>query len=155
MAHPTAYASMSDGELLSKLADLSRYNQKAAFVLAQLTDDDVYGAVTELRRRCARHTQALVAEETALLPGGRVRNPHTIEIDSVRWKTYWFSKGLRIGEVGPLVGLCRNWASTIACKKKVSALTLEKIACELNLDVDDVVWAVATDEQRELAARLR
>lgn len=155
MAHTTAYASMSDTELLRKLSDMSRYNQRAAFVLAQLTDDDVYMAVTELRRRCARAEQGLVAQETALLADGRVRSPHTVEIDAARWKTFWFSKGLRITEVGPLVGLVPNWASTIACKRKASALTLERIACELNVEADDLIWAVASDAHRERLLQVR
>jgi len=86
---------------------------------------------------------------------GRVRDPHTLEISKARWKAFWFHQALRIGEVGPLVGLVGNWGSTIACKWKVSAITLERIACALNLSPDDVLWAVASDNQRERIARLR
>jgi hypothetical protein len=149
------YASLSDRDLLTKLADMSRHSGKAALVLAALTDDDWYRAVTELRRRCARSNQALIAEEASFGQDGRMLSPYTVEIDKLRWRTYWTNKRIRIGEVGPLVGLCRNWASTISCKGKASLLTLERIAVELNVDSDDFVWAVSTDAERDRLARIR
>jgi hypothetical protein len=147
---------MTDSELLSKLADLSKYNQKAAFVLAQITDDDVYGAVTELRRRCADRVSSTLVRETSYTDGdGHRLSATTCEIDSERWRAYFYNRRMRLAEVGPLVGLCRNWAHVIASKKRASYRTLDRIAVELAVETDEFIWAVGSDRERKRVGLLK
>ncbi len=148
------YASMSDVDLLGKLAEMSRYNQRAAFVLAQLTDDEVYSVVTELRRRCARHAQAAFAEEPA---GERPFSGHatTFEVSGRRFKTYFANKRIRLSDVSRLVGLDPNWASVICSKGKANVHTLERLAMEIAVEPDELLYAIATDRERQRVGLLR
>lgn len=142
------YAAMSDIDLIAKLTDMSRYNPKASFVLAQLTDDDLYNAVTELRRRCAHHAQEAFVKETGSDGPGRVHGT-TVEVDSVRWKRYFRNKRMLLADVGRMIGCDPNYASVIACKGSASYFTLEKIALELGVETDEFVYAVGSDRERE------
>jgi len=152
-----AYGQLSDRDLLGKLAQMSATSGKAAMAYAALTDDDWFSAISELRRRFrAREIEAsLNVEETRLTPTGRLRIATTVDIDPQRWRAYWSRQRMTLVAVSLMIGRTSSWASIIANKKRAGIASLDELATAIEVNLEDLIFAVGSDRERERSGLLR
>lgn len=153
-----AYADMTDRDLLSALNRMAAGNERAQLALTALVDDRWFDVVSELRRRYNhRAVERLdtVREEVPHGDSGKMRSAHRVEIDPQRWKSLFFTLRIPLCRVGPRIQLSDGWASVVASRQATSLEAMDNLARELDMDFDDLVYAVGSDRERARVTALR
>jgi hypothetical protein len=78
-----------------------------------------------------------------------MRSATTVGIDPVRFRSFWWRRRMPLNSVGPMVGRCSGWASAILVKGHAGYWVLDEIASEIEMHVDQLIFEIGTDEERE------
>ena len=77
------------------------------------------------------------------------RNANSVAIDPAKFKHFFWLRRLTLSAVGPMIGRCDDWASCMAHKGHINYWTLDELAIELSLRVDDLITAFGAPEELE------
>lgn len=144
-------ANASDRDLIATLAEMSKHSVKAACIFTALTEDTWFQAVVELRNRYNRREidAGMVCEKSPRSASGRVSHAGSVEIDSDRWKAWFYRNRIPLCHVGPIVGLSGPWANAIAFRGRASFSTLDRLCAAMEVSLDQFLYEVGSDRERE------
>lgn len=143
------YTEMSQTELLGRLAKMAPTSAKAALTYQAIVDDDWFHSLAELRRRFRDEKPMVVAEEPHRTPSGRFRRATSVEIDPDRFRRFWNDRRVKMIEVSRSIGRSDAWANAICSKRSAGIGALDELAAVWNLSLDQLVFAIGTDRERE------
>lgn len=135
---------LPDRELVGMLTSLRPSDEAVAFLAAVIASPIALEGVNELGRRY-RSTADSVPSSA---PTGRYVGALSVKIDRERWSAFWFRRRTPLNAIGPSVNRCAGLGSVIGHKGSAGYYTLDAIACELEMRVDDLIFEVGTDEER-------
>ncbi|HEY3317199.1 MAG TPA: hypothetical protein VGK50_02080 [Coriobacteriia bacterium] len=145
---PSEMRLLTDQDLVGMLTSLRTSDAAVAWLAALLAEPTALEGVSELRRRY----QGAVEPPRLAAPSGRYVGALSVKIDRRRWNSFWFRRRMPLNAVGPLVNRCAGLGSVIGHKGSAGYYTLDALACELEMRVDDLIFEVGTDEERERLA---
>lgn len=146
---PTEIRALSDEELVGMLTSFRTSDAAVvAWLAALVADPTALEGVSELRRRY----QAAVEPARPSSHSERYAGALSVKIDRRRWNSFWFRRRTPLNAVGPMANRCPGLGSVIGHKGSAGYYTLDAIACELDMRVDDLIYEVGTDEERERLA---
>jgi hypothetical protein len=79
----------------------------------------------------------------------RARLATTVALDRERFREFWWRRRTNMVAVGPLFGRSEAWASSMLAKGHAGYYALDELASVLGLHVDELVYEVGTDEERD------
>jgi hypothetical protein len=82
----------------------------------------------------------------------RMRTATSVAIDPMRFREFWWRRRTPLNAVGPMVGRSSGLGSVIAAKGSAGYYTLDEIASEISMHVDQLIFEIGTDEERERTA---
>lgn len=145
---PAEVKSTRTADLVDMLTHLRPSDDAVAWLAALISDPVAVEGVAELRRRYAPEPSFPVTGS------GRMTGATSVFIDRGRWNSFFFQRRIPLSQVGPLMEpeRCDGWASVIGHKGRAGFAALDDLACSLDMHVDDLIWQVGTDAERERLA---
>lgn len=142
---PAEVKGMSNVQILEMLTTLRPSDSAVAFLAALISDPAAVEGVAELRRRYSPEP------EFPLTRTGRMQHASTVFIDRQRWNAFFFKRRIPLNQVGSLMEpeRCDGWASVCGSKGRVGFNAMDELAIALDMRVDDLIWEVGTDAERE------
>lgn len=145
---PAEVKGMSNVQILELLTSLRPSDEAVSFLAALISDPVAVEGVAELRRRYA-------PEPGFPLTGtGRMPAATSVFIDRQRWNAFFFKRRIPLSQVGALMEpeRCDGWASVVGHKGRCGFEAMDSLAVGLDMRVDDLIWEVGTDAERERLA---
>lgn len=141
---PSDVRSLDDRQIVEMLVSLKPADEAVAWLAAVISDDASFEGVRELRRRFARSTAEASVPTTK---SGQHKNANTVAIDAERFRSFCYRRRLALTAVGPMFGRCAGWASVMCYKGHAGFYALDELALALDMRVEELIEAVATDEE--------
>ncbi len=145
---PAEVRQMADKEIVEMLVSLRPGDEAVAWLASVVSSPVMVEGVNELRRRYAPEPGF------PLTGSGRLPNAASVFIDRDRWKAFFFRRRITMSAIGGLMEpeRCTGWGSVAASKGRVGFGAMDELACALDMRVDDLIWEVGTDAERERLA---
>ncbi|NTU70457.1 MAG: hypothetical protein HGB10_01330 [Coriobacteriia bacterium] len=145
---PAEVKSTASADLVDMLTHLRPSGDAVAWLAAVISDPAAVEGVAELRRRYAPEPSFPVTGS------GRMSGATTVFIDRGRWNAFFFQRRIPLMHVGALMEpeLSEGWASVVGHKGRAGFASMDSLACALDMHVDDLIWQVGTDAERERLA---
>lgn len=145
---PAEVHSMTNDQIVKMLVSLRPGDEAVAWLASVISNPVLVEGVNELQRRYA------VRSGNAPCPTPAGQHPHarTVHVDPARWRSFWWRRRMTLLEVGPMVNRCDGWASVVASRGRAGLYVLDEIACELEMNLDDLIFEVGTDSERSRLA---
>jgi len=138
---------MASNEIVAALMNMRPSDEAVAWLAALIADPAAVEGVNELSRRYGANQ---VSEPLSV--SGRYTGATTVRIDPGRWSAFFFRRRLPLNAVGSLFNRCSGWASVIKKKGHAGFYALDDLATALDMRVNDLIFEVGTDEERQRLA---
>ena len=93
-----------------------------------------------------------MSPDTLVQAAPRSKWATTIEIDRERFREFFWRRRMTLASIGPCFNRCDGWASVIVAKGHAGFFALDDLATALGMNVDELIYQVGTDRERELVS---
>lgn len=144
---PEMLASMSNADIVGMLMSLQPSDEAVALLAAAITDEHWIDGANELRQRFTSGRPAPVIDDGKR--HNRMRPANSVEIDPDRFRHYFWMRRMTLTSVSRLINRTDAWASVIVSKRQAGYWALDELATELSVHVNDLIFAIGSDAERE------